>query len=180
MSTVQAPSHSSVPLFFSLQLLTFPHNNVPPLMAAAPLSHFSKTTIRMNVKMEHFTSGWGPILKEDLLPAASDMEWSVSGGGWRASSPKKNLWSRKAELRQIVRQFKTYYQPIITWSLCVCLIPLLSWSQHSSVREHFFFLFQLPLKSQSTRPCVCLRMWLHARVSRCAFPTREPGSMVMD
>lgn len=100
-------------------------------------------------------------------------------GGEHQRKKKKSLWSREAGLRQIVRQFKTHIQLIIIWSVCVCLIPFLSWSQHSSVQEHFFS-FPASRKSQSTRPCVCLRMRLRARVSRCAFPTREPGSMVMD
>lgn len=155
-AAVQALSHSSQSLFFSLPLLTFPHNNAPPLMAAAPLSHFSKMTIRMNVKMEHFTSGWGPILTEDLPLAASDMEQSVSG--WRVASinakKKKSLWSREAGLGQIVRQFKTYIQPIIIWSVCVCLIPLRSWSQHSSLQEHFFFFSIFPQIPVDTALCM--------------------------
>lgn len=124
-------------------------------MAAAPLSHFSKTTIRMNVKMEHFTSGWGPILTEDLPLAASDMERSLSG--WRVASinaKKKSLWSREAGLRQIVRQFKTHIQLIIIWSVCVCLIPFLSWSQHSSVKEQFFFFSSFPQIPVDTALCV--------------------------
>lgn len=163
-STVQAPSHSSQSLFFSLPPLTFPHNNALSLMAAAPLSHFSKTTIRMNVKMEHFTSGWGPILTEDLPLAASDMERSLSG--WRVASinaKKKSLWSREAGLRQIVRQFKTHIQLIIIWSVCVCLIPFLSWSQHSSVQEHFF-LFQLPA-NPSRHGLVYVYVWGCVHVS---------------
>lgn len=67
---------------YSLLLLTFPHNNAASLIAAALLSRFSEMTIRMNVKMERFTSGWCPVLEGDLPPAASDMQWSVSG--WRA------------------------------------------------------------------------------------------------
>ncbi len=66
----------------SLPLLTFPPNNAASPIAAALLSRFSEMTIRMNVRMEHFSSGWCPVLKENLPPAASDMQWSVSG--WRA------------------------------------------------------------------------------------------------
>lgn len=59
------------------------------------LSYFSEMTIRMNVKMEHFTPGGSSVLKRgNLAPAASsDVVWSVSGylGAFKA---KRRCWNK--------------------------------------------------------------------------------------
>lgn len=75
-------------------------------------------------------------------------------GGEHQRKKKKACEAEKRGLRQIVRQFKTHIQLIIIWSVCVCLIPFLSWSQHSSVQEHFFFFSSFPQIPVDTALCV--------------------------
>lgn len=59
------------------------------------LSYFSEMTIRMNVKMEHFTPGGSSVLKRGnpAPEASSDVVWSVSGylGAFKA---KRRCWNK--------------------------------------------------------------------------------------
>lgn len=119
-------------------------------------------TIRMNVKMEHFTSGWCPILKEDLHQQSVTWNDLKVGGEPCATTQRPVKCISWAELKcktiwEVLNSTFKAYPHEIHQCVCasVCGIHLLS----SSLPCKWIVLFHWP----STRPSshrlgVCVRL----------------------